>query len=691
MLMNNKTIILGTVNLDWHFAKGCFKCNCANTEDVNAFDRVICGILYRNGNYMQKSELATLIGFNIVDNPLENLYCDRSEKAIFDTAVSSLVEYGLIVDDNVTLRLTDTGRVSVETRTKQRIEIKDIELWISEYTDSNFNYGIIKELSARSVDLEVHPTWNILNSSPLEVLQIQRSALVNAGAGKSVSSMNCISMNYYVVDLKCKICYDLQTQQLFVCSSTNSIEIDGYLLTNKTLQTQLLDKFFSEQNKSVIYKQSYQEEKEKFILQQETENNSSSDIISCKDDFLPMLKYVLADEKASTVFFNLQIISEETKNYLKQINDVAVCVDYLSGIFDEIQESNHCIIEDSISYYRVEVERTNDLCVCGDTSYTILPYIVDYKGICYNIPLVYKNEDKKYIQAALFAPFVDHILDNCIRFAQRGLASLKKNPTSSLVNNVINKCIYLERLNLQYENDSSKEKANMLGQLVQQVLTTWNNIIRDKLSNLEAEIIAGGDEIHFKFELKKIELDVMASTSQEEDILSHISEIKKRINNIRSINTPKIELQSVYILDTSIFMDMPKVLDKFNLVHDRVIVPRAMEQELDSLTHVEEKKNNATMARLSLRSKMSDYPHFISIKDNVDRSLLPVGFDPEKKDNDMLATAIEFEQKNNIDKVIVVSNDAEFISNIKDCVASKSINENIEGINLNELLIRLGD
>ena len=81
----------------------------------------------------------------------------------------------------------------------------------------------------------------------------------------------------------------------------------------------------------------------------------------------------------------------------------------------------------------------------------------------------------------------------------------------------------------------------------------------------------------------------MASTSQE-DILFHISEIKKRINNIRSINTPKIELQSVYILDTSIFMDMPKVLDKFNLVHDRVIVPRAMEQELDSLTHVEEKK-----------------------------------------------------------------------------------------------------
>ena len=208
---------------------------------------------------------------------------------------------------------------------------------------------------------------------------------------------------------------------------------------------------------------------------------------------------------------------------------------------------------------------------------------------------------------------------------------------------------------------------------------------------LSPDSIAGGDEIHFKFELKKIEFNVMASTSQEEDILSHISEIKKRINNIRSINTPKIELQSVYILDTSIFMDMPKVLDKFNLVHDRVIVPRAMEQELDSLTHVEEKKNNATMARLSLRRKMSDYPHFISIKDNVDRSLLPVGFDPEKKDNDMLATAIEFEQKNNIDKVIVVSNDAEFISNIKDCVASKSINENIEGINLNELLIRLGD
>ena len=47
--------------------------------------------------------------------------------------------------------------------------------------------------------------------------------------------------------------------------------------------------------------------------------------------------------------------------------------------------------------------------------------------------------------------------------------------------------------------------------------------------------------------------------------------------------------------------------------------------------------------------------------------------------------------KQMVDKVTIVSNDAEFIHNINDCINSDLISERIEGIDLDELLIRLGD
>ena len=87
--------------------------------------------------------------------------------------------------------------------------------------------------------------------------------------------------------------------------------------------------------------------------------------------------------------------------------------------------------------------------------------------------------------------------------------------------------------------------------------------------------------------------------------------------------------------------------------------------------------------------KRDDYPQFLSIKNDVDRSLLPTGFDPNLKDNDMLASAIELETNDNINKVVIVSNDREFISNIHSCVDSETISNSIEGINLEQLLLRL--
>ena len=682
--MNNKTIILGTVSLDWHFAKGHYICNCLNTEDTNAFDRAICGLLYRGGGFMYKQAIATLLGFNVIDNPIENQYVDRSEKAIFDYAVASLVEYGLVVDECDTLRLTEIGKNSFETRTKQRTEDKETDLWVSEFTGAQFNKKVFDKLEFHNVEFTNRPDWNILYSSPLDVLNAQKTELTNASAGKSVKTMNNISMDYYVATLMCRICYNLETQQIFVCSYKDSSEIDEILSDNPQLQDCLLKKFFAEQQVSVIYRPSCQKDMEKLIIEQETGDIAFSNAITCQKDFLTKLNDNLVKDGASVIYFSVPKLSEDLRNYLRRINDVVVCVEYSDGL----QNADQYYCENNVCYHHVDSLRTSDFCTYDNIYYSKLPYIVSYDGNDYNLPLLYKYEGEKYDYAKLFTPFISHILNKSIELGQNSLNSLnvsKKNPSASLVNNVLNKCKYINKMNFSKDYP---ELAKQLEDIAANILANWNKILHTKLYDLEADIIAGQDQQNIKLQLKQIESEAKSVISQDKDVQFLIFEVKQRLAGDVKIAGPNVHLQTVYILDTSIFMDMPKILDRFDLSHDRIIVPRAMEQELDGLTHDEEKKSTAKIALLQLRRKKDDHPQ-ISIKDKVDRSLLPVGFDPQKKDNDMLATAIELQDNDTIAKIVIASNDKEFRCNVNDCVNNETLNYKIEAIDLDELLVRL--
>ena len=242
--MNNKTIILGTVNLDWHFAKGSYTCCCADTENTNAFDKAICRILSKSNRSMKKTEIATILGFNVINDPSENRYEDLSEKKIFDNAVEALVNYHLVTDNDNEISLTLTGKQSIRTQTKLRTNYEIVELWVSEFLGSDFNTDLLQASSLHSVDFEAHPDWNILQRSPETTLRIQRKELVDNNLGRSVTSMQCERMEYFIATLKCKICYDLKTQQLYVCTFNNSRYIDDLLASNDILQVSLLDKFF---------------------------------------------------------------------------------------------------------------------------------------------------------------------------------------------------------------------------------------------------------------------------------------------------------------------------------------------------------------------------------------------------------------------------------------------------------------
>lgn len=688
--MNNKIIILGTVSMDWHYAKGKYSCNCAYTEDTNAFDRVICGILYKSHGYLLKTEIASIIGFNIIDNPSENRYCDHSEKAIFDKAISSLVKYGLVTDDNNALILTEGGKNSFETHTKQRVEEKEVELWVDEFAGVSFCNDMVKGLPTHSIEYQKHPDWNLLNGAPMDVLGVQKKELINTSAGNTVTSINCLGIEYFVSNLECIICYNVETNVLQAISASGSHDTDNILLNNALLQNQILKKYFEGKRASVIYKPSYQEEIEDYIIHLESKDIKFSNVITCKEDFRTKFNVKLLDNNSTILYLSIEKITNNVKEYLRGLSCSIICVDYVEGDFDEINSDSPYIIEDNICYFHVDELRTSDFCVYDKKCYSVLPYVVDYKEISYSISLVYENEDKKYNYAVLYAPYTGFMFERAINIARSGIENLKKNPSPKIVSNVMKTCVDIYSLISVSESSNISLKVKELEKSSQQMLVVWNNSLHDRLNTLEADIIAGQNEVISRDTLRQIQSDINASI-RDEDVLKHLSEVEQRIEGVTKIKGPKIELQTIYILDTSIFMDMPRILDKFNLAHDKVVVPRSMEQELDGLKKDPDKKLNASMALLLLRRKQSDYPQFLSIKDNVDKGLLPIGFDPDKKDNDMLATAIELEKSDKVDKVTIVANDAEFIHNINDCINSGTISERIEGINLDELLIRLSD
>lgn len=699
--MNNKTIKLGTVNMDWHFAKGKFSCNCVNTEDMNAFDRVICGILYKSDDrLLLKSEIASIIGFNIIDNPQKNRYCDCSENAIFEDAVLSLVEYGLVQEEDNCLVLTERGITAFETRKKLRKEDMNVELWVDEISGASFNNNMFKGQSIQSVEYDTDPDWNLLNRDPKGVLKVQKEI----NAEKMIKSMYPFGIEYFVANIECEVCYNLETQTMSVLYESEDIlyeseakSINDILLNNDLLQTRLLDKFFDNKKVSVIRKQTYQEEIENHILNLELNDVDYTETIACKETFKSELNYNLNENHVSILYLSLRKLTDEIKDFLRGLSCDMICVDYVHGNFEEIDSDNALVVDKNVCYFQVDELRTLDLCVYDQTYYMVRPYVVQYKGKQYSIPFVYKYEEDKYNYDVLFAPYAHFIFEQAISFVRKGVSLINESRFPQTVKKVVNLFITIESYNLPNVNPQVEEKSQKFHKLKERMLTNWWNSLLDRLNEIESEIVSISDQnqinmqnqINIREKIEQIKTDINTSSVSECSVEKRISEVEKRLEPFKIELT--IKDQTNYILDTNIFMDYPQILDKFNLANDKVVIPRAMEQELDRLSHIPDKKENAVKALVSLNRKRRDNPQFLLINDNVKIELLPVGFDPDKLDNHIIATAIELDKLDNVKKVVIVTNDNELINNIEDCITNGTLNEQVEIINLDELLIRLSE
>ena len=108
------------------------KCNISFYEEfeINDIDKIICSIIDRNNNRIEEEHLATILGFNVVDDfdGEEKRYADKAEFEVFQTIVKPVFDWGLVEQVGKCYKLTELGRKALLEEKKHKFYSGEIEL-----------------------------------------------------------------------------------------------------------------------------------------------------------------------------------------------------------------------------------------------------------------------------------------------------------------------------------------------------------------------------------------------------------------------------------------------------------------------------------------------------------------------------------------------------------------------------------
>lgn len=120
-IINNSDLIYASTLEDngfrtWSLKKTTCNVSFYETYAVEDIDRVICGLLDSNGGSLEENTIATILGFNVVDDfdAIPKRYADKAELEIFRAVVKPILDWGLVEKDSNNYILTDLGYRAIE-------------------------------------------------------------------------------------------------------------------------------------------------------------------------------------------------------------------------------------------------------------------------------------------------------------------------------------------------------------------------------------------------------------------------------------------------------------------------------------------------------------------------------------------------------------------------------------------------
>ena len=89
---------------------------------LDDIDKIFCSILNSKDGCISEAKLATILGFNVIDNfdITPKRYADKAELDIFKAIINTVIDWGLITKENKKYILTDLGKRALKTREKYR-------------------------------------------------------------------------------------------------------------------------------------------------------------------------------------------------------------------------------------------------------------------------------------------------------------------------------------------------------------------------------------------------------------------------------------------------------------------------------------------------------------------------------------------------------------------------------------------
>jgi hypothetical protein len=106
----------------WSLKKVTCNISCYEAYPLEDLDTVICNIIDLNKGRIEENTLASLLGFNVIDdfNVIPKRYADDAEKQLFQSVIKSVLKWHLISKDDGYFILTDLGSYALERNEKYK-------------------------------------------------------------------------------------------------------------------------------------------------------------------------------------------------------------------------------------------------------------------------------------------------------------------------------------------------------------------------------------------------------------------------------------------------------------------------------------------------------------------------------------------------------------------------------------------
>lgn len=215
--------------------------------ELSQVDEVLLGILLHETNEcINEQDLGAILGFDVIDSPLEGKYYDEAEKNLFTGHIESLLLWGLIRKVEDSICITELGRLAFTTKKKYRF----YNLETNYYDFLNLNNEGCLECSNYPFYEEISCHINLSNSSEINYSDELTEYITNDISSDIINKVR-LQIKDNIVLYSVKTREYISTKKVVLDAKLYLWEGEHYLIyySNNKPCSKLFELFESEHNK----------------------------------------------------------------------------------------------------------------------------------------------------------------------------------------------------------------------------------------------------------------------------------------------------------------------------------------------------------------------------------------------------------------------------------------------------------